>query len=395
MKAFTKVAACWTGVAIDLLVGLAVAQIRVNPAMVRAAGLPSAGGSRPNIVVILVDDMGFSDIGCYGGEIPTPAIDRLAAGGLRFTQFYDTARCCPTRAALLTGLYSHQAGVGHMTEDRGAPGYRGRLNDHCVTIAEVLHDAGYFTAVTGKWHVGQNFGVVPWQRGFQRVLNSPAGGFYYQGRGRESEMFLDGRLPAEDDPALPPGWYSTDLWTEYGVKFVDEAIAAKKPFFLYLAHNAPHFPLRAPQQDIAKFRGRYAAGWDKLRAERYARQISLGIVDKAWALSPLLPEVSAWDRLTAAEQDRFDHVMAIYAAVVAHMDASVGRLVDALRDRGVLDNTLLLFLPDNGANAESGPKGLLEGKMPGSSSSEVFQGQSAVSVGRTWFCRSTTEAKRR
>ena len=336
----------------------------------------------PNIVVILVDDMGFSDIGCYGSEIPTPCVDRLAAGGLRFTQFYNTARCCPTRASVLTGLYSHQAGVGHMTEDRGAPGYRGRLNDRCVTIAEVLQGAGYFTAMTGKWHVGQNFGVVPWQRGFQRVLNSPAGGYYYD-EGPRAQLFLDGQLLAKDDPALPQGWYSTDLWTDYGIKFIGEAVAAKKPFFLYLAHNAPHFPLQAPQEDIAKFRGRYKAGWDKLRAERHAKQIALGVVDKAWGISPLPPEVSAWDRLTPAQQDRFDHIMAIYAAVVAHMDASVGRLIDALRDRGVLDNTLVLFLSDNGANAESGPNGRLEGKVPGSAHSVVFEGQSWATLSNT------------
>lgn len=145
---------------------------------------------RPNIVVILVDDMGFSDIGCYGSEIPTPNLDHLAAGGLRFTQFYNAGRCCPTRASLLTGLYPHQAGVGHMGEDRGAPGYRGRLSDRCVTIAEVLHDAGYFTAMSGKWHVGQNHGVTPWGRGFDRGLNAPAGGFYYAGGGTtHAELF--------------------------------------------------------------------------------------------------------------------------------------------------------------------------------------------------------------
>src|SRR2546426_1007569 len=137
----------------------------------------AAAADRPNIVIILADDMGFSDIGCYGSEIPTPNLDRLAANGLRFTQFYNTGRCCPTRACVLTGLYPHQTGVGHMTEDDGLPGYRGRLNDDCVTIAEVLRPAGYFTAMCGKWHVGQNHGVVPWKRGFERTMNSPAGGF--------------------------------------------------------------------------------------------------------------------------------------------------------------------------------------------------------------------------
>lgn len=337
---------------------------------------------RPNIVVILVDDMGFSDIGCYGSEIPTPNLDKLAADGLRFTQFYNTARCCPTRASLLTGLYSHQAGVGHMTEDRGAPGYQGRLNDRCVTIAEVLHEAGYFTAMSGKWHVGQNFGVTPWGRGFERSLNAPAGGFYYAD-GKRAELFLNGRHLANDDPVLPQGWYTTDLWTDYGIKFVDEARAAKKPFFLYLAHNAPHFPLQAPQDEIAKFRGKYKIGWDKLRQQRHARQVELGVVDKAWPLSPRPPAVRAWDNVPPARQDRFDHIMAIYAAVVAHMDSAVGRFVEALRERNVLDNTMILFLSDNGANAESGPAGRLEGTPPGAAGSTVFEGQSWATLSNT------------
>jgi arylsulfatase A-like enzyme len=346
-----------------------------------ASALEAADGPRPNIVVILVDDMGFSDIGCYGSEIPTPNLDKLAAGGLRFTQFYNTGRCCPTRASLLTGLYSHQTGVGHMVEDRGAPGYRGRLNDQCVTIAEVLQGADYFTAMTGKWHVGQNFGVVPWQRGFQRSFNAPAGGFYYADA--KSELFLNGRHLANDDPILPQGWYTTDLWTDYGIKFVDEALAAKKPFFLYLAYNAPHFPLQAPQDEIAKFRGKYKMGWDRLREKRYAKQLELGVMDKAWALSPRPPAVAAWDDVGPAEQDRFDHIMAIYAAVVAHMDTSVGRFIDALGQRKALDNTLILFLSDNGANAESGPQGRLEGDLPGAAKSVVYEGQSWATLSNT------------
>nr|MCU0978496.1 sulfatase-like hydrolase/transferase [Pirellulaceae bacterium] len=228
--------------AILVLIGLACAGATLNAAQ------------RPNIVVILVDDMGFSDIGCYGSEIPTPNLDQLAANGLRFTQFYNTARCCPTRASLLTGLYPHQAGVGHMTDDKGVPGYLGRLNDSCVTIAEVLRPAGYFTAMSGKWHVGQNLGVTPWGRGFDRSLNAAAGGFYFPESSR-AQLFLHGEEIANDDPRLPKGWYSTDLWTTFGLAFVDEASAADKPFYLHLCHNAPHFPLQAPAEEIAKFRG--------------------------------------------------------------------------------------------------------------------------------------------
>jgi arylsulfatase len=346
----------------------------------------AAPPAKPNIIVILVDDMGFSDIGCYGSEIPTPNLDALAKDGLRFTQFYNTGRCCPTRAALLTGLYSHQAGVGHMTEDKGKPGYQGHLNDQCVTMAEVLKPAGYYTAMSGKWHVGQSFGVVPWERGFQASLNAPAGGFYYADSER-AQLFLNGKELANDAPELPKPWYSTDLWTEFGIKFIDEALAAKQPFFLYLAHNAPHFPLQAPAEDIAKFRGTYKMGWDKLREQRHAKEIELGIVDKAWPVAPRPPEVKAWESLSAEEQDRFDYIMSVYAAVVSHMDTSIGRLTAALKERGVWDNTLILFMSDNGANAESGPEGKLSGTEPGAPHVTAWEGQSWATLSNTPFRR--------
>ena len=361
--------------------------LRTCAATAGALALPrarAAGTDRPNIVVIMVDDMGWSDLGCYGSEIPTPNLDALAGGGLRFTQFYNTGRCCPTRASLLTGLYPHQAGVGHMTQDQGEPGYRGRLNDSCVTFAEVLRAAGYFTAMTGKWHVGYEHGVTPANRGFQRSLNAAAGGFYYADHPR-CKLFLDGQELAKDDPRLPKDWYSTDLWTDYGIRFIDEALAARQPFCWYLAHNAPHFPLQAPPADIARFRGKYRAGWDKLRDERHARQQQLGLVDPAWPLSPRAEQVKAWDSLSEADKDRFDHIMAIYAACVWHMDQSVGRLVAALRQRGALDNTLILFLSDNGGNAEAGPNGTMQGAQPGAVDSTVFCGQSWATLENTPF----------
>lgn len=347
----------------------------------------SPAPKRPNLIVILVDDMGWSDIGCYGGEIPTPNLDALARSGLRFTQFYNTGRCCPTRASLLTGLYPHQTGVGHMTDDKGVPGYQGRLNDRCVTMAEVLRPAGYFTAMTGKWHVGQNLGVVPWERGFQRSLNAPAGGFYYP-EAQRAKLFLNGQAIANDDPRLPKNWYTTDLWTEYGIRFIDEALAAKQPFFLYLAHNAPHFPLQAPAEDIAKFRrGLYTNGWDKLREARYERQKQMGLIDPAWPMSPRPPELRAWSDVSAEEKERFDQIMSIYAACVWHMDKSIGVLTEALRKRGVLDSTLILFMSDNGGNAESGPNGRLEGANPGAVDSTVFCGQSWATLENTPFRR--------
>ncbi len=347
--------------------------------------LQAADAAKPNIVVILVDDMGFSDLGCYGSEIPTPNLDGLAAGGLRFTQFYNTARCCPTRAALLTGLYSHQTGVGHMVEDKQQPGYRGRLNDQCLTFAEVLKPAGYFTAMTGKWHVGQNHGVTPWGRGFERSLNAAAGGFYF-GSDPRAKLFLNGEALPSDDVRLPKDWYSTDLWTTFGLKFIDEAREAKQPFFLYLAHNAPHFPLQAPADAIARFRGKYKSGWDALREQRHARQVELGIIDKSWQVAPRPAEVSAWKDVASEEQDRFDHLMATYAACVHRMDAAIGDLVNGLKQRGVYDNTLILFMSDNGGNAESGPGGRTKGN-PTQADSDWFCGESWAHLQNTPFRR--------
>lgn len=345
-----------------------------------------AADERPNIVVILVDDMGFSDLGCYGGEIPTPHLDSLAADGLRFSQCYNTARCCPTRASLLTGLYSHQAGVGHMTDDENLQGYRGRIAANCPTVAEVLLDAGYFTCLAGKWHVGQNHGVAPWNRGFLRSLNPAAGGFYFAGSPRY-DLSLDGEPIAADDPRLPADWYTTDLWTTFGLEFIDAARAAGKPFFLYLPHNAPHFPLQARAEEIAKFRGKYREGWDALARRRWERQQDLGFVSPAWKPAARPAEVVAWDSLSPEEQDRFDHLMAVYAATVHLMDRSIGDLAAGLRERGMLDNTLILFLSDNGGNAESGPDGRTVGD-PTDPASSWFCGQSWAFLQNVPFRRS-------
>jgi arylsulfatase A-like enzyme len=344
--------------------------------------------ARPNIVIILVDDMGWADIGCYGSEIPTPHIDSLAKDGVRFTQFYNTARCSPTRACLLTGLYPHQAGMGHLsnTVHQGTKGTQGRLRNDCVTIAEVLNDAGYFTAMAGKWHLGQPNGTTPKGRGFARSLNSPAGGIYFPQQ-KKSELFLDGAKKLKKDPMFGDSWYSTGLWTDWGLKFADEAIDAKQPFFLYLAQCAPHFPLMAPRPIIDKYRGKYKQGWDKLREARHQRQIQMELVDAAWPLCPRPAEVPAWDSLSPEEQDRFDHIMAIYAAMIDSIDFNVGKVVSHLKKRGVLDNTLILFLSDNGGNAESGPMGRYQGKQPGGPASTVFLGQSWATLNNTPFRR--------
>ena len=372
-------------------------------ALTAALLLPERAGAqpldRPNVVVILVDDMGWSDIGPYGSEISTPHLDALAANGLRFTQFYNTARCSPSRASLLTGLYPHQAGMGHLDNvvRSGSLGTTGRLNEQSVTIAEVLRDAGYFTAMSGKWHLGQQNGTPPWQRGFDRVLNIRAGGIFFPNqkfegddeltkRGQEP-LYLDGAPLAHDSPQLGKDWYTTYLWSDFALKFVDEARTARRPFFLYIPHNAPHFPLMAPAGLIAKYRGKYRAGWDTLRADRYRRQIALGLIDRRWPLSPRESESPAWDSLPADAQDRFDHLMAVYAAMIEAIDNSVGTLVKGLEARGLLDNTLILFLSDNGGNAESGPDGRFNGNPPGGPNSNLYLGMNWAALTNTPFRR--------
>jgi arylsulfatase A-like enzyme len=368
-------------------------------ALLLAPGAAAQPLDRPNVVIILVDDMGWSDIRPYGGEISTPHLEALAAKGLRFSQFYNTTRCSPSRASLLTGLYPHQAGMGHLDTvvREGSPGTTGRLNDQSITIAEVLRDAGYFTAMSGKWHLGQQNGSPPWQRGFDRVLNIRAGGIFFPNqnfaggdeltkRGQEP-FYLDGTPIAHDAPQLGGQWYTTYLWTDYSLKFIDEARAARKPFFLYVPHNAPHFPLMAPAELIAKYRGKYREGWDKLRAERYRRQIALGLIDRRWPLSPRESDSPAWDSLSSDAQDRFDHLMAVYAAMIEAIDISVGTLVKGLEARGLLDNTLILFLSDNGGNAESGPDGRFNGNPPGGPNSNLYLGMNWAALTNTPFRR--------
>jgi arylsulfatase len=272
-----------------------------------------------------------------------------------------------------------------MTKDLGAdhPSYRGHLNNSNVTIGEVMKSAGYFTAMTGKWHVGFEHGVVPWKRGFDRSLNAPAGGFYYADH--KSRIFLNGEELANDSEKLPKNWYTTDLWTDFGLRFIDEAVSEKKPFLLYLAHNAPHFPLQAPQEDIARFKGQYMKGWEKLRQERYERQIKSGLIDPSWQLPPINPNVPKWESLTQEDKEKYDHMMAIYAAVIYRLDKSIGDLVEGLKKRGVFENTVILFVSDNGGNAEPGIEGKFDGTVPGSSESSVFIGQGWAEVACTPF----------
>jgi arylsulfatase A-like enzyme len=313
---------------------------------------------RPNIVLIMADDMGYSDIGCYGGEIPTPHLDRLAEDGLRFTQFYNAGRCCPTRASLLTGLYPHEAGIGWMVYRNHGAGYLPFLNKQNVTLAEVMKSAGYQTLMTGKWHVGHTKGKWPTDRGFER--------FYGIHIHVDSYFKVLGGCPVyhDDKLVIPPTanppktlhpdqeWYTTDVFTDWAMKFLDEA-EKEKPFFLYVAHNAPHWPIEAPDENVANFKGRYDKGWDALREEKLKRMKVMGLLAKNTELSPH-PKIPDWDKVPAETRNESAFRREIYAAQIERLDENIGRLVAKLKDLGKLENTLILFLSDNGCSAEKG-----------------------------------------
>jgi arylsulfatase A-like enzyme len=315
-------------------------------------------GKRPNVIIILNDDMGFSDIGCYGGEIDTPNLDRLAANGLRYSQFYNTARCSPSRASLLTGLHPHQTGIGILTYSTGPEGYAGNLNRRCVTIAEVLREQSYKTYLSGKWHIASNLteptDAWPLQRGFDRFYGTiiGAGSFYNPNtltRGNDNV-----ELEAERDPAF----FYTDAISDQAVAYVREHRAENSdaPFFMYVAYTAPHWPLHAHEEDIAKYKGRFDAGWDALREERLARLVKDGMIHPSWQLTDRDPTQPPWTQ--AERREWLLRCMEVYAAQIDRMDQGIGRIVASLEETGELDNTLILFLSDNGACAEDIPEGV-------------------------------------
>jgi arylsulfatase len=321
-----------------------------------ATAASPAAPPRPNIVVILSDDIGYSDIGCYGSEIETPALDQLAAEGLRFTQFYNTGRCCPTRASLLTGLYPHQVGIGHMTEDRGHPGYRGELNDRCLTIAEALRPVGYRSYAVGKWHVTKAISPQtdaekhnwPLQRGFARYYGTITGaGSYFDPatlvRNNTSiSAFSDPEYPADD------GYYYTDAISDHAVRFIQEH-EGDGPLFLYVAYTAAHWPMHARPDAIAKQAGRYAAGYAAVRAARYAKLLEQGVVSESnTTLWPFPADLGERGRFWSWDERN----MEVYAAMIASMDDGIGRIRQALAETGRLDDTLIVYLQDNGGCAE-------------------------------------------
>ncbi|TDE12295.1 arylsulfatase [Jiangella asiatica] len=307
---------------------------------------------------MLADDLGYSDLGCYGSEIRTPNLDGLAASGVRFAQMYNSARCCPSRASLLTGLYAHQAGIGHMMENLGSPSYQGYLNRSSVTIAEALRAHGYSTMLSGKWHVGGGYDIldadswrpgdathpIPTQRGFDRfygIVSGAASYFYPRTLMRDDELIP---LETSDD------YYLTDAITDNAVRMVEQVAGGDAPFFLHVTYTAPHWPLHAPEEDIARYEGTYRAGWDTVRTGRHEELKALGLVDPRWDISPRDESVRPWD--VSPEPGWEDLRMATYAAQIECMDRGIGRILNCLRRLDLADDTIVMFASDNGGCAE-------------------------------------------
>jgi arylsulfatase len=300
----------------------------------------------------MADDMGWSDIGCYGSEIETPNLDRLSKNGLRFTQFYNTGRCCPTRASLLTGTYPHQAGIGHMMSDRNLPGYKGDLGKNVRTIAEVMKTADYSTYISGKWHVtpkvrpGDSQHNWPRQRGFDRFYGTihGAGSFFDPNSLTRNNTLIS---PYADPEYKPKTFYYTDAINDHAAKFITEH-KSDEPFFLYIAHTAPHWPMHALPEDMAKYKGRYDEGWEVMRKARYDRLLKMGLIDKKWKLSPR--DGMAWK--DAPNKEWEIRLMETYAAMVDRLDQGLGNVIGALEKRKFFDDTLIMFIADNGGCAE-------------------------------------------
>ena len=325
-------------------------KIYLSGAMLFLTQLLNAKVSQPNIILILADDMGYSDIGCYGSEIATPNVDQLAKQGVRFTQFYNSARCCPTRASLLTGLYPHQTGLGGMTGNAtGLPGYNGEITDQCVTIAEVLHSAGYKNYMAGKWHIarssdGSDKHNWPIQRGFDRFFGTITGGGNYfdpNGLMRDNDFIKPGK-----------GFYYTDQIGDNISSFINDHVkqSPDKPFFAYVAFTSPHWPLHATDSVMKKYRGKYECGWDVIRQDRFERMKKMGIINSNATISPRNPDSPEWESVENRTWE--SRKMEVYASQVHQMDQNIGKILATLKNNGMLENTLIFFLSDNGGCAE-------------------------------------------
>lgn len=325
------------------------------------AAFHAIGAAAPNILLIVADDLGYSDLGCYGGEIRTPNLDRLARGGVRLTQFHTTARCCPSRASLLTGHYPHRVGLGHMTQDIGHAGYRGRVDENAPTIAEVLRSASFRSFLSGKWHLGTN---DPTQHGFEQFYGTLVSAKTFWDR----DHYI--QIPESADTSSLGGdpFYATDALTDRALQYLNLARQTpERPWFVYLAYNAPHFPLQARSEDIAKYADTYSVGWDLIRQRRLARMKKLGVMPAETELSAPSPywnygETKTgtnpdWDSLPADRRADLSRRMAIFAAMIDRMDTGIGRITSDLTAHDELDDTLVIFLSDNGACAEWDPFG--------------------------------------
>lgn len=370
------------------------------------------GEDRPNFVIILCDDLGWSDVGCYGGEIETPNIDALAANGVRFTQAYNTCRCCPSRASLLTGQWSHQAGIGMMVYRDNGPGYEGNLAENVATFGDALGAAGYQTMMVGKWHVGhRDPRAHPEKHGWQKFTGVYSHIDSYWNLLKGSPIHRDGELliPAAFEPANPyrpnEDFYTTDFFTDAAVDYINQAASdPEKPFVLHLCYNVPHFPLETPDDLIKKYQGRYMKGWDTLTEEKIERQKQLGLIDPGSKfkrnhsfanvrISNDIPQrfgmpmsnIPRWEKLSKDTQRELDFRRAMYAGQVDNLDQNVGRLVQHLREKRLLDNTVIIFLSDNGCSGETGDFGMNWGNYL-QSNYETWKKKSgwSISQGACW-----------
>jgi arylsulfatase len=360
---------------------------------VATTSLAADAKGRPNIVMILADDLGYSDLGCYGSEIATPNLDKLAQRGVRLTQFYNQARCCPSRAVLMTGRYPHQVGVGAMIDgyakwQRDAadrPSYTDHLSKDAPTVAELLKGEGYRTIMCGKWHLGDRPKEWPTKRGFDRSFALIPGAMNYYGgdtTGPRAPLVVD------DQKFTPPvdGFFATDAFADRAIEFVKESKPAEQPFFLYMAFNAPHWPLHAPAEDIAKYAGTYDAGWQPIREKRFAKMKEMGILPADARMSPMDHEkYKAWAELSAEERKDWSYRMATYAAMVTRMDANIGRILGTIDQMGQAENTLVVFCSDNGGAAEDPNR-----SKPGAA---VGTRDSFVGYARPWATVSNTPYK--
>jgi len=311
---------------------------------------------QPNIILIVADDLGFSDIGPFGGDIQTPVLDKLAKEGMLFSSFHVLPTCSPTRSVLLTGKDNHIAGLGTMSEMtypalEGLPGYSGHLNEQVVTLPEILRQNGYHTYMAGKWHLGEEEGQTPHDRGFEEsfALLGGGGSHYADQKPLSPLQGMDYRVNGKKVAELPADFYSTRNYTDTLIAYIEKHKADRKPFFIYAAYTAPHDPLHAPKEYIEKYRGKFDMGWDSLRNLRLNNLKALGIISTD--VNDFAPSgVPKWESLNAEQKKEHARNMEVYAAMVDYLDMSIGRIVNYLKQEGLYDNSMILFMSDNGAN---------------------------------------------